>query len=314
MSRVNSSTITPWNLTSISLIPLFSATTVRTTANHPLLSEEPETYEAIRDILRKKKLWEFAALEAARAKQQAIADAEANVDLEAKAKLEEQEREAAVQQVQEGRGQLEKLSMQRTELENREHSEFRAKIDKFTEESLQEAETVMKQLKQQHDREVKLMIEEAQRVNESDERELAAKLCEMDEDKKRKADVAVSGEGTSQCPKKQKTEKSTIDTESSAEADGELYQDLFGESPVKTNSKPKAEESDDETDLFGDISDEDDKPTNVPRSVKKKEELKALTEEVNDLNKTKSQMIWLLKQVITAETKLKMKQTMMGKK
>jgi hypothetical protein len=234
--------------------------------------------------------------------------------LEAKAKLEEQEREAAVQQVQEGRGQLEKLSMQRTELENREHSEFRAKIDKFTEESLQEAETVMKQLKQQHDREVKLMIEEAQRVNESDERELAAKLCEMDEDKKRKADVAVSGEGTSQCPKKQKTEKSTIDTESSAEADGELYQDLFGESPVKTNSKPKAEESDDETDLFGDISDEDDKPTNVPRSVKKKEELKALTEEVNDLNKTKSQMIWLLKQVITAETKLKMKQTMMGKK
>ena len=66
--------------------------------------------------------------------------------------------------------------------------------------------------------------------------------------------------------------------------------------------------------MFGDISDEDDKPTNVPRSVKKKEELKALTEEVNDRNKTKSQMIWLLKQVITAETKLKMKQTMMGKK
>ena len=66
--------------------------------------------------------------------------------------------------------------------------------------------------------------------------------------------------------------------------------------------------------MFGDISDEDDKRTNVPRSVKKKEELKALTEEVNDLNKTKSQMIWLLKQVITAETKLKMKQTMMGKK
>mmetsp|Transcript_27442 Transcript_27442/g.54912 ORF Transcript_27442/g.54912 Transcript_27442/m.54912 type:complete len:91 (+) Transcript_27442:1349-1621(+) len=45
------------------------------------------------------------------------------------------------------------------------------------------------------------------------------------------------------------------------------------------------------------------KEENPLESAVKKEELKKIIDEVNDLNKTKSQMIWLLKQVITAEKK-----------
>ena len=48
--------------------------------------------------------------------------------------------------------------------------------------------------------------------------------------------------------------------------------------------------------------------TEVPQSVKKQKELQTTMEEMNELNKTKGQMVWLLKQVITAElTKKKSK-------
>ncbi|KAL3826965.1 hypothetical protein ACHAXA_000029 [Cyclostephanos tholiformis] len=43
----------------------------------------------------------------------------------------------------------------------------------------------------------------------------------------------------------------------------------------------------------------------VSAIAQKEEELKKILDEMTYLNKTKSEMIWLLKQVITAETKLK---------
>ena len=42
-------------------------------------------------------------------------------------------------------------------------------------------------------------------------------------------------------------------------------------------------------------------------SVVKQKELNTIMEEMNDLNKTKGQMVWLLKQVITAELMKKKK-------
>lgn len=45
----------------------------------------------------------------------------------------------------------------------------------------------------------------------------------------------------------------------------------------------------------------------VLESDKKKEELKAIMAEMNELNKTKSSLVWLLKQVITAEKKAELK-------
>jgi len=43
------------------------------------------------------------------------------------------------------------------------------------------------------------------------------------------------------------------------------------------------------------------------QSVVKQKELKTVMEEMNDLNKTKGHMVWLLKQVITAELTKKKK-------
>jgi len=45
----------------------------------------------------------------------------------------------------------------------------------------------------------------------------------------------------------------------------------------------------------------------VLESDKKKEEIKAIMAEMNELNKTKSSLVWLLKQVITAEKKAELK-------
>ena len=45
----------------------------------------------------------------------------------------------------------------------------------------------------------------------------------------------------------------------------------------------------------------------VLESDKKKEELKTITAEINELNKTKSSLVWLLKQVITVEKKAELK-------
>lgn len=47
--------------------------------------------------------------------------------------------------------------------------------------------------------------------------------------------------------------------------------------------------------------------TEVLQSTKKQKELQKQQEEINDLNKTKGQMVWLLKQVITSEMKKKSK-------
>merc|ERR1711983_495001 len=50
---------------------------------------------------------------------------------------------------------------------------------------------------------------------------------------------------------------------------------------------------------------EGDEGDAMKERAKKEGELQKIVEEMNYLNKTKSQMIWLLKQVITAEKKLK---------
>ena len=64
----------------------------------------------------------------------------------------------------------------------------------------------------------------------------------------------------------------------------------------------------DNTELVRDVCGDDvDVATEVLQSARKEVgELEKIVDEMNYLNKTKSQMIWLLKQVITAEKKLKL--------
>eukprot|EP00804_Cyclotella_cryptica_P017608 CCRYP_006751-RA/>CCRYP_006751-RA protein AED:0.03 eAED:0.03 QI:3210/1/1/1/1/0.75/4/200/168 len=160
------------------------------------------------------------------------------------------------------------------------------------------------------------MMEEVKAQNIAEEEKLALQLSQMEGEKKRKIADGIRNEGapasinhsaqtTPSSPKKQKlSESSKVDRapDSKTEESGELYDDLFG-SPVKMASREdKAEESDQE--LFGDSDDDNDKPL----CAQKREELKKINDELKDLNKIKSQMVWLLKQVITAEAKLKLKQ------
>ncbi|EJK65606.1 hypothetical protein THAOC_13514 [Thalassiosira oceanica] len=51
----------------------------------------------------------------------------------------------------------------------------------------------------------------------------------------------------------------------------------------------------------------DNSKKTVLESDRKKEELKTITAEINELNKTKSSLVWLLKQVITVEKKAELK-------
>eukprot|EP00956_Cyclotella_meneghiniana_P011049 scaffold15467_cov71-Cyclotella_meneghiniana.AAC.5 len=142
---------------------------------------------------------------------------------------------------------------------------------------------------------MKQFIRDVEAQDKADDDELALKLSELDDERKRKAAPEHTEVGVSPIPKKQKLdeplkENDTADTKEPSD----LYDDLFESSAKQTH---KEEESDQE--LFGDSDDEAEKPP----EVQKKDELKVV----------KSQMVWLLKQVITAETKLKMKQKMQAK-
>ena len=63
-----------------------------------------------------------------------------------------------------------------------------------------------------------------------------------------------------------------------------------------TNDNTKVDDDDDDD---GEVKEEE-----VLKSALKEQELKKLMDEMSQLNKTKSQMIWLLKQVITGKSAL----------
>mmetsp|Transcript_16493 Transcript_16493/g.32810 ORF Transcript_16493/g.32810 Transcript_16493/m.32810 type:complete len:499 (+) Transcript_16493:86-1582(+) len=89
---------------------------------------------------------------------------------------------------------------------------------------------------------------------------------------------------------------------SESDLDRELFGNEVGE--FHNNEEQKKEKPQQQSQQDGETSEaKSGKEENPLESAVKKEELKKIIDEVNDLNKTKSQMIWLLKQVITAEKK-----------
>ncbi|KAL3771240.1 hypothetical protein ACHAWO_005180 [Cyclotella atomus] len=294
----------------------YLATSVRTVSNIPMLVEDPDTYDAIKNIMIEKKAREQSQLEM-RAKQQ-VARKKQLPTPEEREKIAEK-REAAVLQITQGKEKLQKLLLERDELEKSIRSEWDEKIKKFKKDSLLKEEEAINILKSNHEEEMKQLKQDVEAQNKADDDELAAKLTEMDEEKKRKADgdktatAPTSDNTTSELnapstPKRQKLNEPVEDGEmGDSKEPNDLYDDLF-ESPVKAALKQE-EIEDSDHELFGDSDDEVEKSP----GGQKKEELNKINGDLNDLNKIKSQMVWLLKQVITAEAKLKMKQKMQAK-
>jgi hypothetical protein len=258
------------------------ATNVRTTSTIRLLVEEPDTYDAIKNILTKKKVWEQSQLEMTKARQQASLGNTQNTSVEKRDKTAAENRETAVLQVAKGKERLEQLMLQRAELENTIRSEWDEKIKKFKNDSMQKEEEILNALKSKHEQKIKQMMEEVKAQNIADEEELTLKLSVIEEDKKRKLADGTKREAARtsanhselaapSTPKRQKLNASSKDDDapvSKTKEASEVYTDLF-DSPVKLHPKEdKAEESD--LELFGDSDDDNDKPL----CVQKREELK----------------------------------------
>lgn len=248
----------------------------------PLLSEEPDTYDAIKNILAKKKLWEQTQLGMKKARQQASLGNTQNKAVEKRDKAAAENRDAAVLQVSKGKEKLEQLILQRAELEKTIRSEWDEKIKKYEHESMRKEEEILNALKSKHEQEMKQMMEEVKAQNIADEEELSLKLSAMNEEKKRKLENGIKHDAAPtsinhselaapSTPKRQKLNVSSKDDDapdSKTEEAREIYADLL-DTPIKLVPKEdKAEESD--LELFGDSDDDNDKPL----CVQKREELK----------------------------------------
>lgn len=179
-------------------------------------------------------------------------------------------RERATTRANSARQELNELYLQQSEIEASVQSQWEVKIRDFEERSLRDAQDGMSSLRQEHDAEMKLLMDNSREEHENDKKKKLATLSETaGKGGKRKA--VESREARESCNKRLKVGNNS------------------------TNEHGKE-----------DVSDDVGKEESLG-SVEKERELEKVVDEMSCLNKTKSQMIWLLKQVITAETKLKLK-------
>ena len=206
--------------------------------------------------------------------------------------MEKQTRADAVQKTAEIREELNKLFVKQAEIEKGIQYNYKEKINEYEKQSYKEEDELMARLEKEHDEEIKQLIEKNKIESEEDKVKKAAALLKVTGGKsvggsgKRKADDGVGETSSSGEPstKKQKAD------DGAAVKTGEIN---------GTNDNTKVDDDDDDD---GEVKEEE-----VLKSALKEQELKKLMDEMSQLNKTKSQMIWLLKQVITAEAKQKMK-------
>lgn len=220
----------------------YVSTTTRTSCTIPLLTEDQSTHDAIKGMIRIKKMREIAAMQAARLKKQQQM-LETNDDTTAdKERVRGESREKALAQITEGREQLDKLESDKASLEGIVLDGWKDKITDFEQQMSVKERKELDALTLEHDGVVGKMLNDVMVENNEDRAKLAEALNEVGNEKKRK-----------------------LEFESTEEEEKEL------------------------------------------QSVVKQKELKTVMEEMNDLNKTKGHMVWLLKQVITAELTKKKK-------
>lgn len=97
--------------------------------------------------------------------------------------------------------------------------------------------------------------------------------------------------------------------EVTAENDADRVKLVEALNEVGKNDKKRKLNSEETQDDDGEIEE-----TEVLQSAKKQKELQKQQEEINDLNKTKGQMVWLLKQVICSEMKKKKASASVGER
>jgi len=251
-------------------------------------------YDLIKRIFQRKKTWEASAIRAEATKKaaaEAQKAADANTTNQQKDEAEQREKQTradAVQKTVEIREELNKLFVKQAEIEKGIQYTYKEKINTYEKQSYKEEDELMARLEKEHDEEIKQLIEKNKIESEEDKVKKAAALLEVTGGKsvgggsgKRKADDRVGESSTSDEPsaKKQKAD------DGAAVKTGELN----------------------DTKVDGDDDGEVKEGEEVLKSALKEQELTKLMDEMSQLNKTKSQMIWLLKQVITAEAKQKMK-------
>jgi signal transduction histidine kinase len=255
-------------------------------------------------MLRKKKVWEVDALRAAKkirleeeerrrrleeeeAKVAGIGDGD-NAEDDAKREIERTEQEArdiASAKSREIRSKLNALILQQTELQTSIAKEWKDKIDLYEQQQIQEEESELNKLKEEQNSELKKLMEEVRAENELEEKRKAEALKALLDESDKRGNKREREEGEGEEPSNNKRRKTSEDGE--VEEMGEIAEGSKDDDDGKKNSK--AEEGEEK------------------ESAKKGKELESILDEVNHLNKTKSQMVWLLKQVITQEAKMKLK-------
>lgn len=258
-------------------------------------TEESATqYAGITNILRKKKIWEHSALKAAKLKQEERMAKANDAGTKEREQSELMARETATIKAKEIRNELNKLFLQQTEVEKSVQYRWKEKIDEFERRSIREEQEEMNKLREEHDSEMKQLVERVRVENEIEEEKKISAIAALGESRrgdKRKAETQGGEGAVVESCKKRKVEGGSTDEK--VEGGGDA-------TTLKGNNENP--EHDNNIDTSG------NNETSEKESTKKEKELEEIVEEMNYLNKTKSQMIWLLKQVITAEAKQKLKQ------
>lgn len=183
------------------------------------------------------------------------------------------------------KNELNMLLRQRTELEEIVQHQWKENIDDFVQSSLEQEKEEMNELRKEHERELRQLVEtmkagQEQPTAEDTSRKEKRKAARQDVDESRKKSLKVGKECTTGLTKDGRHDETSV-VGVGKSRDTELDKD---------NGPGNGDSENERVSL---------------QSAEKAKELKEIQNEMNHLNKTKSQMIWLLKQVITAEKKQK---------
>lgn len=123
----------------------YVSTVTRTSLTIPLQAEESVTYDAIKDMVRKKKIQEASALRTAKLRQEQRNDN----DLGGGEWSEQRARDAAIAKMTGLKNQLNKLFLQQAELEKSVQYKWKEKVNEFEQRSLREEQEELNRLRQE---------------------------------------------------------------------------------------------------------------------------------------------------------------------
>lgn len=262
----------------------------------------------IKAIIRKKKTWEHAAIQDAKARQEERLAKANDAGMKEQEVSDVKARAAATAKAKRMRNELNKLFLQQAEVEKSVQYSWKTKMEEYEAQSLREEKEVLDKLKREHDADIQDLEEKVRMENEQDEKKMAEAIAALKTgaehghgSTKRKAESQGTQGGI--------TDESSTHKKRKVEGGGESSQfESTTQSSTETTSKGGDDTKATTTSTINNDNDGSSDTLEEKESTKQQKELDKIVEEMNYLNKTKSQMIWLLKQVITAEARQKMMQ------